>query len=109
MDLEVEGPRGTEEIEFVIDTGFDDPLSLPSFAIHRLGLRRLSRRSAALADGSLIQFDVYEAHVLWHGEWVYVPVHEADTDPLIGMALLNGSDLRITARRVGAVGIAPLP
>ena len=109
FEVEVQGARGSESIEFVVDTGFEDEMSLPSFAIHRLRLPFVSRENAILADGSLVEFDLYEAEIRWHGEWRIVSIHEADTDPLIGMALLNGSDLRITVRRGGAVQVTRLP
>jgi len=71
-------------------------------------LHHESRKSAILADGSLVHFDTYSAEVLWHDEWIVVSVDEADTDPLIGMALLDGSSLHVEARRGGTVTIAPL-
>jgi hypothetical protein len=36
-------------------------------------------------------------------------VDEADTDPLVGMALLNGYELKIEVRSRGKVEITPLP
>jgi predicted aspartyl protease len=60
--LRVYGPAGqNEEIEAIIDTGFDGSLSLPSSIVAQLGLIWRQRGLALLADGSESVFDIYEA------------------------------------------------
>ena len=94
--LLVRGPQGQEaEIEGVIDTGFDGSLTLPPRLVATLGLERRGRGRAFLADGTATIFDVYEVSVVWDGHPVQILVDEADTDPLVGMALMNGYELRI--------------
>lgn len=107
--LRVRGPAGQDqEIEAVIDTGFDGWLSLPSSIIAQLGLRWRQRGRALLADGSESVFDMYEAAVDWDGNARRVPVDEAETFPLVGMSLLEGYDLIVQVQRGGNVTLRTL-
>jgi clan AA aspartic protease len=109
IHLAVRGPTGQEqEIEAIIDTGFDGCLSLPSSVISFLGLDWRERGRALLADGSESVFDIYEGTVLWEGHLRRIPVHEADTTPLIGMSLLQGYELTIQVQPGGSVTVKPL-
>ena len=48
---------------------------------------------------------MYAARIIWDGEYRDILVNEAQTDPLIGMSLLYGYDLRIQAVEGGSVTI----
>ncbi len=61
-----------------------------------------------LADGSECLFDVFEATVDWDGKVQRVLVNEADTDPLVGMGLLKGFELKMQIRAGGKVTIKRL-
>jgi hypothetical protein len=61
-----------------------------------------------LADGSECLFDVYSAEVGWDRKRLRILVDEADTDPLVGMALLAGYELTIEVREGGTVMIKRL-
>jgi clan AA aspartic protease len=108
--LIVKGRRGRQhQIEAVIDTGYTEWLSLPSNLIAALGLRWQSLDRALLADGSECLFDVYVGRVIWDGKERRVLIDEANTDPLIGMALLRGYELRMQVRSRGKVTVRRLP
>jgi len=108
--LKLDGPRRRErEIEGVIDTGYTASLSLPPGLVASLGLRWKSFGRGILADGSECLFDVYVATVVWDGCERRILVDEADTDPLVGMALLSGHELRMQVRSRGKVTIRRLP
>jgi clan AA aspartic protease len=108
--LKVRGPRRQErEIEAVIDTGYTAFLSLPPALVASLGLRWKSIGRGILADGSECLFDVYVGNVLWDGQVRRILVDEADTDPLVGMALLSGYELKMQIRSRGKVAIKRLP
>jgi predicted aspartyl protease len=62
-----------------------------------------------LANGAEDQFDIYEAVVEWDGSLLRLEVDSADTDPLIGMALLYSYDLHIPVIDGGTVVIQKLP
>jgi clan AA aspartic protease len=108
--LTVRGPeRQEQEIDAVIDTGFDGTLTLPPALIATLGLVWRRRGRALLADGSESLFDIYETIVIWDGEPRRIAVDEADIDPLVGMFLLYGYELIVQVMEGGAVIIQPLP
>ena len=108
--LIVRGPRGQEqEIEAVIDTGFDGALSLPPVLIGPLGLPWRRRGRALLADGTESLFDIYEATVVWDGTPRRIAIDAADTDLLVGMSLLYGYELTIQAVEGGRGIIQALP
>jgi clan AA aspartic protease len=99
---------GTRQFEAVVDTGFSSALSLPHPVIAALELTWHSSDKAVLGDGTECFFDIYEADLEWDGKSRRVLVHEADTDPLVGMSLLRGYELRIQVRRRGKVTITRL-
>jgi clan AA aspartic protease len=96
-------------IEAVVDTGFNGFLTLPPALVATLGLSWLCRQEGQLADGSIQTFDVYTATVEWDGQPRDVEVDAAEAQPLIGMALLLGSELRIHVVPNGSVTITTRP
>lgn len=92
----------------IIDTGFSGALSLPGRLITRLGLRWLSIQDAELADGRIVPIDVYAGAVIWNRRRIAIEVDHAETSPLIGMTILNGSELYMQVRAGGPVRIEPM-
>jgi clan AA aspartic protease len=108
--LVVIGSNGQQqEIEVIIDTGFTGFLTLPIELVAALGLSWLCRQPGILADGSVDFFDVYVARVIWDGQLRTVEVEAADTEPLVGMSLLDRHSLRIDVLSGGVVTITALP
>ena len=108
--LAVIGLRGQEqEVETVVDTGFNGSLTLPSALIATFGLPWRKRGRAIMADGSESIFDSYEATVIWDGVLPRISVEAADTTPLVGMTLLDGYELTVQIINGGNVVIRPLP
>lgn len=106
VSLTVQGPSGqSREIEAVVDTGFNDFLTLPSALAAELELAYRNRGQMILADGSEANFDIYRAALLWNGESRHVYVYAADATPLVGMRLLDRHDLSIQVRAGGRVVI----
>ena len=110
IHLKVQGPRRQQrELEAVIDTGYTAFLSLPPPLVASLGLRWKSIGRGILADGSECLFDVYVGKVVWDREERRVLVDEVGTDPLVGMALLSGYELKMQVQSRGKVAIKRLP
>jgi clan AA aspartic protease len=87
----------------VIDTGFNGWLSLPPDLISQLNLKWKRRGRAILGDGSECVFNVYEAIVVWDGISIVIPVDEADSEPLVGMLMMEGYELIVQVFENGLV------
>jgi clan AA aspartic protease len=108
--LTVRGPyQHQQEVDAVIDTGFNGFLTLPNSVVHALQLPFVGHRRAALGDGSIVVLDLYLATVLWHAQEREVLVLQADGGPLVGMALLYGSRVVLYVVDDGDVLIEPWP
>lgn len=105
IGLWLRGPQGEIEIDVVLDTGFSGCLSLPLEIIEELGLELKSEGVGELADGSRKSFGLYEALVFWNGRLSRIPVGALDSAPLLGMTLLQGSELAIQVIAGGEVMI----
>ena len=106
ITLPLRGPAGqTQEIDAVIDTGFNGALTLPPALVSALRLPWVGHSRATLGDGSEVAFDVWGVTVLWDGETRFVEADEADTTPLVGMALLEAHSLYVEVADGGPVVI----
>jgi clan AA aspartic protease len=97
------------DVDAVVDTGFTGSLTLPAALIGMLGFAFRNRQQIMLGDGSLVLADVYVGTVLWDGLLRVIEVDTAETDPLLGMTLLYGSELRIQVVDGGSVTVEALP
>ena len=95
-------------IEFIVDTGFNDYLTLPPAAVAAMGLPFLTRTYADLADGTTVAMNVYIAAIVWHGRVLNVPVLAAGKRPLLGTTLLDDCELLVQFRNGGLVTIGSL-
>ena len=78
---------------------------MPPSMVASLEIPWLRRGRAVLADGRSIVFDVHDATLLWDGRPRRVAVGVAESQPLIGMALLDGFALTIDVVPAGRVTI----
>ena len=107
--LPVRGPEGRErEIEAVIDTGYSGNLTLPPEMVSELGLPFVIRSRSALADGTVIAFNVHVATVVWNGRPRYVDIDAVGVAPLVGMSLLDNHNLNVEVANGGRVVIQSL-
>ena len=96
ITLLLQGAAGQmREIDAVVDTGYNGYMTLPPMLIAELELPFQSEGQATLANGSVEFFDVYGVTALWDGQQRFVDAVEADTIPLIGMALMDSHSLRL--------------
>ncbi len=109
LRLTLRGPNGqVRRVNAVLDTGFDGWLTLPPALIADLGFSWDQRGSAILADGSENAFDIYAGVVVWDRRQRAIPIHESDTTPLVGTALLAEHVLEAEFRPRGKVMIQRL-
>ena len=81
-------------IDFVVDTGFNNYLTLPAQAVSAMNLPLYLTTPARLADGSSVLIPVHIAEINWDNQIISVPVLATGTKPLLGTALLQ--DFRLT-------------
>jgi clan AA aspartic protease len=106
----VVGDRGNQRlvVDAVLDTGYTGFLTLPPSVITALGLTWLGSEEGTLGDGSLHDFDVYSAQIIWDGAFRTIKVNESETQALIGIGLLYGYEVCIETIAGGMVKIMNL-
>jgi clan AA aspartic protease len=92
----------------IVDTGFNGWLSLPPDLISQLNLKWKRRGRAILGDGSECVFNVYEAVLDWDGNLLTIPIDEADSEPLVGMSLMEGYQLMVQVFEGGRVELSKI-
>ena len=95
-------------IEFVVDSGFTDYLTLPPAAVEAIGLPFLYDLPINLANDSDVTVPVYQATILWHGIERDVRVFATGRRPLLGTRLLAGHEVVIQFGENGLVTVDPL-
>jgi clan AA aspartic protease len=100
--------KQSQGIKAIIDTGYTGFLTLPSAIITTLKLTWFMQEEGFLGDGSLCMFNVFEAAVIWDGQVKPIEINESETDPLVGMGLLEGYELNIQGFAGGVVTIKAL-
>jgi clan AA aspartic protease len=108
ISIVVKNGTKLKSINAAIDTGFKGFLSLPSAIIAELELPWSYRDRATLGDGSETLFDIYEASVIWDGQFREIEINSANTEPLLGMRMLRGYRLQVDTVEGGLVAIAEL-
>ena len=110
IDLAIVGDdRSAIGFSGVVDTGFSGSLTLPLAVIERFGGQRVGIANVYLADGSKTFSQIFELTILWDGRPLTIEVDAAETEPLIGMALLAGHDLQMRVVPNGEVTISAIP
>ena len=97
-----------QPFEFVLDTGFNGDLSLPSRTIQTLSTGRRTSSLVELADGSRIIAHTWNATALWDNNPRPVLIVESDGEPLLGMGLLWQNRITLEARAFGNLTIERL-
>ena len=110
IELAIQDQQGGRlTVQALLDTGFNGFLTLPTSWLLDMGLKRVGQTRVTLADGSEIVSDFFIATIHWDGKLITIDVEAADTDPLVGMALLAGHDLQMRVIPNGDVAISAIP
>ena len=96
-----------ENVDAVIDTGFDGLLTVSSDLVSRLQLPFLETRSYELGDGNPVNLDIHRITVIWDGQDRDIEALVTHSGVLVGMSMLTGYTLFIDAIDGGAVRIEP--
>lgn len=109
VTLFLRGPNGqAQQVDAVIDTGFNGYLALPPLLVADLELPIVGDGEAILADGKEVAFNVYGVTALWDGLLRYVEAGAVGDEPLVGMSMLLGYDLHVKVADGGRVTIGAL-
>jgi clan AA aspartic protease len=95
-------------LEFVVDTGFTGMLALSPDVITALRLPFLYTAPVQRRDDSIVEKPVHRATISWQGGEREVTILAVEGRPLLGTALLNGTELRVQFRAEGIVTIGEL-
>jgi clan AA aspartic protease len=95
-------------IDCVVDTGFNDDLTLPPQVVTVLKLPPYSTTLARLADGSQYSIPIHAARIRWDNREQLVPVLATGIRPLLGTALLQGFCLTVEFVNDGIVKVEKL-
>ncbi len=95
-------------LEFVVDTGFTDALTLPLEAVVDLQLPFDYDMIVNLANDSDAVVPVHRASIIWQGAERTVRVFATGRRPLLGTALLEDCELTAQFRESGLVFVEPL-
>jgi clan AA aspartic protease len=109
VSLWIGGPEGRSlETDTIVDTGFSGALSLSQEIVAGLGLLPFGKMLGTLADGRESYFPVYTVIIFWHGKPRLIYVNVVESEPLLGMGMLQGSELAMQIVEGGAVAIQEL-
>ena len=110
LSLEIlDGDGQPQAVEVALDTGFEGNLALRPHTVRQLGLTPDGYRYVELANGGVDRLRLYFATVLWDGRPLVVDVIESGSDPLVGMALLEGCRVTVDVIEGGAVVVDAIP
>ncbi len=90
----VTGPLGSEEVEFIVDSGASYSL-LPEPVWKRIGLKPKRELTFRLADGSKVVRQVSECHIRLPEDETHTPIilGESGDEALLGMITLENMGL----------------
>jgi clan AA aspartic protease len=103
--VRIVGPTGAQDVDALVDTGFNGGLTLPHDQITAMGLPEMAVSKVTLADGRVREVQTYVAEVVLGDRSQQVLVAEAPTTPLVGTDLLWGFSLYVEFQADGRVEI----
>ena len=104
----LDGKGQSHEAEVFVDTGFNGNLSLSPALLEAIEAAFLEETTVQLADGSSVTFAVYAASLRWESSTRLIEIFATGGDFVLGMRLLEGSELKIEVKSGGVVTIEPL-
>ena len=106
--LTLPGLQGPMRVEFIIDTGFDGDLALPSSLVRQLDASFSVERIIRLADGTIQRRPCFSIVLDWNEEPRETEITVLENAPLLGAVLMAGYLLQIEMIDNGEVSLEPL-
>lgn len=101
--LSLPGRHGTVNVEFVVDTGFDGELTVPSRLLQELDTVFTSNHFVLLADSTRRDTPQFQIDLDWNEELRPTEIIALEGRPLLGNLLLYGCQLQIDMTDGGEV------
>ena len=95
-------------IRFILDTGFNGQLLLPTQYMNRLGRSISEWIDVRPATGVFVRVPGAEATAVWQGTRRRAEILQLDSEPLVGMEFLRNHRITIDAISNGPVTVTPL-
>ncbi len=95
-------------LETVIDTGFSGLMTLPDTTVEQMDLQKIGEARVFLADGIEREYDLYKVDVDWFGESRPIEILCMGRFPLIGMAMMEGLELRVRIEDGGIIDLTEI-
>lgn len=108
LEMVLHSERGVLQTEFIVDTGFEGDLSLPSSQAVRLSGQPNGARRRILANGTFITCPFYEVLVDWEDGRRLTEVLVLDGHPLLGTTFLQDYLLQVEVVEGGGVAVERL-
>jgi clan AA aspartic protease len=108
LTLSLPGRDGIRSVEFIVDTGFDGEIALPSELLRDLDAAYAGDHPILLADRTYRRRSVHRILLEWGEEDRETEIIEMDGNPLIGNGLLRDNLVEIEMREGGEVAVEPL-
>ncbi|MBY0230002.1 MAG: hypothetical protein K2W96_12030 [Gemmataceae bacterium] len=110
LRIKVYGVAGIHaDLDATPDTGYTGHLTAPPAVVSLLGLKKMNRGFAILADGTRVEFDNFAGEIDWDGSRRAIIVSATGSEVLLGMKLMQGYELRLEVDVGGKVELRPLP
>jgi len=108
ISLSLPGRSGPLVTEFIVDTGFDGDLAFPQSVVNCLEATPSDAHDVRMADGSQQARAYYEIDLEWQEEDRMTEVLVLDSQPLLGVGLMEGHLLQAEMLTGGEVSLEPL-
>ena len=80
-----------EELDLIVDSGFNGEVVLPKTLIARLELPNDGTMFSLLADGSVVETEIHIGKIVWFGQILEVRIQATDShEGLLGTELFQG-------------------
>ncbi len=86
-------------VRTILDTGFNGSFCMPKLVLDKMGLQPVAVESYELADGSIVEQEVFRGEIVINHQPVIVEMNGTDSDTaLMGMAMLFGKEARFNLK-----------
>lgn len=94
VTLSLSHKERSQDVLFLVDSGFNGYLAVPQSVVSLLGLPLATVQRGITADGRVHFFDTVDVCVIWDDQPKFIRAQVLD-EPLIGTRMLSGHDMQV--------------